>query len=198
MILQSYTVKHFLARALCLIGLPFVLYAAIFCVHLRVLHLSGPGDLYYSSRFQTTLQGNPLQNMTGPREVAYGAVIKIKNDIVGGAFLHSHKHLYPEGIGARHQQVTTYLLKDGNNNWIIKRADQPAPSHDSTDPIDYVRNGDLVRLQHKTTGRNLHSHRHKAPMTRRHFQVTGFGQVILHWNSWTLKVKSAIRAGNSI
>lgn len=27
------------------------------------------------------------------------------------------------------------------------------------------------------TGRNLHSHVHEAPMTKKHFQVTGYGMV---------------------
>lgn len=38
-------------------------------------------------------------------EVAYGAVISLKNHRTGGGYLHSHFHLYPEGIGARQQQV---------------------------------------------------------------------------------------------
>lgn len=38
-------------------------------------------------------------------EVAYGAVISLKNHRTGGGYLHSHYHLYPEGVGARQQQV---------------------------------------------------------------------------------------------
>ena len=147
--LQSYTVKHFLARAACLIALPVVLYMAIFAVHLRVLYLTGPGDGFFSSAFQTHLQGNVLNNATTPRgrlarwiflrfsrfllfyfflqpktnfipkkkrkyavsiaEVAYGAVISLKNGITGGGYLHSHLHLYPAGIGAKQQQVNGFL-----------------------------------------------------------------------------------------
>lgn len=40
-----------------------------------------------------------------PRQVAYGAVITLKNHRTGGGYLHSHYHLYPEGVGARQQQV---------------------------------------------------------------------------------------------
>jgi dolichyl-phosphate-mannose--protein O-mannosyl transferase len=39
-------------------------------------------------------------------EVAYGAVITLKNHRTGGSYLHSHWHLYPEGMGARQQQVS--------------------------------------------------------------------------------------------
>lgn len=45
-----------------------------------------------------------------PRQVAYGAVITIKNHRTGGGYLHSHYHLYPEGVGARQQQVHTQYL----------------------------------------------------------------------------------------
>jgi dolichyl-phosphate-mannose--protein O-mannosyl transferase len=40
-----------------------------------------------------------------PRQLAYGAKITLKNHRTGGGYLHSHWHLYPEGIGARQQQV---------------------------------------------------------------------------------------------
>ena len=38
-------------------------------------------------------------------EVAYGSMVTLKNYRAGGAYLHSHWHLYPEGVGARQQQV---------------------------------------------------------------------------------------------
>ena len=46
-----------------------------------------------------------------PRELAYGAMITLKNARVGGGYLHSHYHLYPEGVGARQQQVTSVSQK---------------------------------------------------------------------------------------
>lgn len=45
-----------------------------------------------------------------PHQVAYGSIVTIKNHRTGGGYLHSHYHLYPEGIGARQQQVgATYF-----------------------------------------------------------------------------------------
>ena len=38
-------------------------------------------------------------------QVAYGAAITLKNHRTGGGYLHSHFHLYPEGIGSKQQQV---------------------------------------------------------------------------------------------
>lgn len=49
-----------------------------------------------------------------PRQVAYGAVLTIKNYKTGGGYLHSHQHLYPQGMGARQQQVWFYKINGVN------------------------------------------------------------------------------------
>lgn len=36
----------------------------------------------------------------------------------------------------------------------------------------------MIRLEHVPTKRNLHSHREPAPITTKHYQVTGYGEVI--------------------
>lgn len=112
-------------------------------------------------------------------EVAYGSLLTLKNSITGGGYLHSHMHLYPAGVGAKQQQVTTYSHKDGNNRWFVKKFNKPTPLWNSTDPIELVRNGDLIRLEHRPTRRNLHSHKEPAPVSRKHYQVTGYGEVRL-------------------
>lgn len=48
---------------------------------------------------------------------------------------------------------------------------------DMVDDIQIVKHGDLVRLEHTQTKRNLHSHREIAPLTKKHYQVTGYGEV---------------------
>merc|ERR1711884_266548 len=169
--------KHFTARALCLIVVPILLYVGIFYIHLTVLSKSGTGDGFYSSLFQSSLEGNRLYNASMPREVAYGASVSLKNHRTGGAYLHSHFHLYPEGMGAKQQQVTTYAHKDENNLFIIKKWNEEPPNNTDPDAIvDFVKNGDLVRLEHFTSRRNIHSHREPAPVSKRHFQVTGYGE----------------------
>ncbi|XP_030337404.1 protein O-mannosyl-transferase 2 isoform X1 [Strigops habroptila] len=168
--------KHLLARVLCLILLPLALYTAMFAVHFTVLNKSGPGDGFFSSAFQSQLIGNNLHNISVPEHVAYGSVVTMKNLRMAGGYLHSHWHLYPEGIGARQQQVTAYLHKDLNNLWIIKKHDSDtADPSDPSIPVEFVRHGDIIRLEHKETSRNLHSHQHEAPLTRKHFQVTAYG-----------------------
>lgn len=167
--------KHLTARILCLIALPLTLYTATYAIHFMVLNKSGPGDGFFSSAFQARLSGNNLHNASIPEHLAYGSVITVKNLRMAIGYLHSHRHLYPEGIGARQQQVTTYLHKDYNNLWIIKKHNTNADPLDPSIPVEFVRHGDIVRLEHKETSRNLHSHYHEAPLTRKHYQVTGYG-----------------------
>jgi protein O-mannosyl-transferase 2 len=154
--------------------LPILIYVFYFWIHLVVLYKSGNGDGFFSSAFQSQLEGNSLYNASMPRHLAYGAVITLKNYRTGGGYLHSHWHLYPEGIGARQQQVTAYSHKDENNKWIIKKYD--ADPDLMKGPIEFVKNGDLIRLEHQVTGRNLHSHRERAPVTTKHYQVTCYGE----------------------
>ncbi|XP_029640738.1 protein O-mannosyl-transferase 2-like [Octopus sinensis] len=166
-------IRHFIARSLCLIILPIFIYMLIFCVHFKILHKSGNGDGFYSSAFQSQLIGNKLYNVSMPENVAYGSIISLKQKRAGGAYLHSHHHLYPEEHPPRQQQVTTYSHKDENNLWKIKYPEREAPF--STSP-QILKNGDLIRLEHVITRRNLHSHQEVAPITQRHYQVTGYGQ----------------------
>ncbi|EZA52404.1 Protein O-mannosyl-transferase [Ooceraea biroi] len=168
----SHVGKHLLARCICLILLPVLLYMLFFYIHLSVLNKSGSGDGFYSSEFQSLLRGNSLYNATMPRQLAYGATITLKNHRTGGGYLHSHWHLYPEGVGARQQQITTYSHKDDNNLWLVKKFDTDAIPAEP----ELVRHGDLVRLEHTITRRNLHSHKEIAPISKKHYQVTGYGE----------------------
>ncbi|XP_011504680.1 PREDICTED: protein O-mannosyl-transferase 2 [Ceratosolen solmsi marchali] len=171
---QSITVvgKHLISRIICLIILPIFLYLFFFYIHLTVLNKSGSGDGFYSSEFQSLLEGNSLHNASMPRQLAYGAKITLKNHRTGGGYLHSHWHLYPEGIGARQQQITTYSHKDDNNLWFIKKFD----IDEILSKPELVRHGDLIRLEHVITRRNLHSHKEIAPISKKHYQVTGYGE----------------------
>eukprot|EP00093_Oithona_nana_P014788 14788.XXX_659779_650794_1 [CDS] Oithona nana genome sequencing. len=176
----THTIKHFIARAFCLIALPIVLYITFFYIHLSVLYKSGNGDGHFSSLFQTALEGNQLHNASMPRNLAFGAAITLKNARVGGGYLHSHYHLYPEGVGAKQQQVTSYAHKDENNKFLLKRwnEDPPLPytKEWNENEIEFVKHGDLVRLEHLITRRNIHSHQQPAPMSKKQFQITGYGE----------------------
>ena len=169
--------KHLFYRALGLIAFPILLYTFFFFIHLKVLSKTGSGDGFFSSAFQSQLEGNSLFNASMPKYIAFGSVITLKNNDIGGGYLHSHWHLYPEGVGARQQQVTAYTHKDGNNKWLIKPFDNEIDLNalQNSNPI-YIKNGDLIRLEHVLTQRNLHSHKEIAPITKKHYQVTCYGE----------------------
>ncbi|CAH0728120.1 unnamed protein product, partial [Brenthis ino] len=167
----SLTLKHLIGRSLTLIVWPIILYVFFFWIHLTVLSKSGNGDGFYSSGFQARLAGNSLHNASAPSLLAYGATLTLKNHRTGGGYLHSHHHLYPPGVGARQQQITTYTHKDDNNRWVVKPYDGEAAAGARA-----VRAGDLVRLTHAATRRNLHAHRERAPLTTKLMQVTGYGE----------------------
>ena len=164
-------VKHFLACAACLIALPFAVYLLIFGIHTSVLIKTGPGDGYYSSLFQSTISGNPMQSLVTPLVLNYGSRISLKSaHNMPCGFLHSHQDLYPEGVGAHQQMVSSYVHRDENNFFTVK------PNSSLEGENREVRSGDLVMLEHWATGRNLHSHKIPSVMAKTHFQVTGYGE----------------------
>jgi len=55
-------IRHFLARALCLIVVPMLFYLFIFEIHFLVLANSGEGDGFMSAEFQHTLGGRSMQD----------------------------------------------------------------------------------------------------------------------------------------
>ncbi|KAG0265929.1 Protein O-mannosyltransferase 2 [Actinomortierella ambigua] len=161
--------KHWIARSACLIALPFAVYVASFVCHFAILNRSGSGDAQMSSLFQAGLIGNNFRD--NPLYVAYGSKVTIKNTGYGGGLLHSHVQTYPEGSGQ--QQVTCYHHKDNNNNWLFRKIRGAVV--DDENEIEFVKNGDTLRLVHESTGRNLHSHRVKAPITTSQWEVSGYG-----------------------
>ena len=52
--------RHFIARALCLIGLPIMFYMAMFEIHFAILRNPGDGDAFMSSEFQRIPDGKGM------------------------------------------------------------------------------------------------------------------------------------------
>lgn len=57
---KEYFWRHFTARAIGFILVPFVIYLSFFYVHFAVLTKSGTGDNFMSPAFQETLAGNEM------------------------------------------------------------------------------------------------------------------------------------------
>lgn len=170
---SKHIAKDLASRALFLIALPLAVYAGSFYIHFLILNHSGPGDAQMSSLFQAGLIGSDISK--SPFEVAYGSQVTLRNQVAGGPLLHSHVQTYPEG--SRQQQVTGYYHKDVNNDFIFQRDHSYDPTAEGHDPseIQFIKNGDILRLVHSATFKNLHSHRVLAHVTKADFEVTGYG-----------------------
>ncbi|KAK9364599.1 Dolichyl-phosphate-mannose-protein mannosyltransferase-domain-containing protein [Lipomyces kononenkoae] len=189
-------IKHWIARIICLIVLPLTIYLACFKIHFSILVNSGPGDAQMSSLFQANLHGTDLTK--GPIDVAIGSKITLKNMGYGGGLLHSHVQTYPEG--SEQQQVTCYHHKDANNNWII-HSGRKTDAHESNDSeLQFVKSGDVVRLIHDLTGRNLHSHSVPAPLTKDQNEVSCYGNLTVgdEKDNWIVEVVSDARYSDKL
>ncbi|KAI8387311.1 Dolichyl-phosphate-mannose-protein mannosyltransferase-domain-containing protein [Blakeslea trispora] len=182
--------NHWIARVIGLIMIPSCIYIFSFVMHFGLLYKSGPGDAQMSSLFQANLEGNSMTE--NPLEIAYGSRMTIKNAGYGGGLLHSHVQTYPEG--SKQQQVTCYHHKDDNNHWLI-RPPREYDVHEYENEEDenfvrFVKDGDIVRLQHTSTGRNLHSHPVNAPMTSSQWEVSCYGNETIGDNqdNWVVEV----------
>ncbi|XP_057317466.1 protein O-mannosyl-transferase 1-like [Hydractinia symbiolongicarpus] len=170
--------KHIIARGMCLIVLPMLLYLLQFYVMFAVLYKSGPHDNMMSSAFQRTLHGG-LEAITKHQAevVSYGSQITLRNTHSKQCWLHSHEDLYPvkypDGRGSSaQQQVTCYSFKDINNWWIVKSAESDDLKVNF--PPVFVKNGDIIHLVHGTTGRGLNSHDVAAPLNPQLMEVSGY------------------------
>lgn len=163
---------HWIARIFGLIAIPTAVFMASFYVHFMLLTHDGEGSGVMPSIFQASLINSTIGE--GPRDVAIGSFITLKNSGIGGALLHSHPSLYPDG--SHQQQVTGYSHHDINNNWFFDRV-RDIPPYDAdveTEP-EFIQDGIVYRLVHTNTGRNLHSHNIPAPMTNTEWEVAGYG-----------------------
>ncbi|KAH6887353.1 glycosyltransferase family 39 protein [Coprinopsis sp. MPI-PUGE-AT-0042] len=184
--------KHWGARIFCLIIVPILVFMASFKAHFLVLNHTGPGDAQMPSLFQANLVGNDFAR--NPLEIAYGSKVTLKNMGWGGGLLHSHVQTYP--VGSNQQQVTCYHYKDNNNEWnILPRWDEPEYSAEA--PMKYLSHGDVVRLQHAPTTRNLHSHTVNAPVTKLNYEVSCYGNATIgdRHDYWQVEVVDDIKRG---
>ena len=183
--LKSIT-KHFIFRALYLIVVPISIYVFCFYLHFKFLFRSGPGNANMSSLFQAGLEGTDLGK--SPLQVAYGSKITIRSSAYGAGILHSHVQTYPEG--SKQQQITLYGHNDENNEWIVHRTYEIEKDEegnplkkltplfsDEDYQIEYLKDGDQVRLYHNSTGKYLHSHFIGARVTSTDYEVSGYGML---------------------
>ncbi|ORZ39537.1 Dolichyl-phosphate-mannose-protein mannosyltransferase-domain-containing protein [Catenaria anguillulae PL171] len=191
-------VRHFAARAVCLIGLPMALYLTWFYIHFAVLTKTGPGDTFMSAAFQATLQGNKLSGES--KVVVYGGNVTMRHEDTQ-AYLHSHPDRYPleyeDGrISSQGQQVTAYVHSDVNNLWRIKPADPEkwAGVLDTTSAYVPVRDGDEVVLEHINTRTHLLTHDVASPMmpTNQEFTTIAEADWLKRYNETVFRIELAV------
>jgi MIR domain len=106
-----------------------------------------------------------------PAPARYGRTIKAVHGNTGRT-LHSHAINYSHPNSSKQQQVTCFGGLDDNDWWRIKGAHGTPAGHKADQPVLH---GDVVRLEHVLTRRNLHSHGgFPSPITRQQ-EVTCFG-----------------------
>ena len=155
--------KHFAARAVGLIIVPFMIYLFWFQVHFSILTRSGPGDDFMTPEFQETLADNVMSAQSVGIEYFDSISIKHKET---KTYLHSHPDRYPlrydDGrVSSQGQQVTGYPYNDTNNYWQIYPGDIIDP--ENREPGRQVKNGDFVKLRHLVTDTYLLSHDVASP-----------------------------------
>ncbi|XP_037072473.1 protein O-mannosyl-transferase 2-like isoform X2 [Pollicipes pollicipes] len=169
----SHTVKHFVARAACLIVLPMATYVLVYYIHdVRITKANDvhgmQGDGWLSAGTQMTLKNNDMFNVSQPKYLAYGSLVTLQTVGSYSSYLHSHNLSYPDWRGANTtaghaynlsevHSVTGFRLKDQNNFWkILPHDEEEVPDWENPYmPPEPVLNGDRIRLVHNTTGRVL-------------------------------------------
>lgn len=155
-------IRHFVARAIGLIVIPFLIYLFWFYVHFAILTKSGPGDEFMSPEFQETLSDNIMTLESTP--INYFDVITLRHKETK-AYLHSHLANYPlrydDGrVSSAGQQVTGYPFNDTNNNWQIL----PAVAFPQGEVKGVrVKNNHQIKLRHVKTDTILLSHDVASP-----------------------------------
>ncbi|XP_017292666.1 stromal cell-derived factor 2 [Kryptolebias marmoratus] len=121
-----------------------------------------PALLLVLSRIFGLCVGTELSSVT------CGSVVKLLN-VKHNVRLHSHDVRY--GSGSGQQSVTgVSVVEDSNSYWSV-RGTSDTSCHRGTP----VRCGQMIRLTHVNTGRNLHSHYFTSPLSSNQ-EVSAFGE----------------------
>ena len=106
--------------------------------------------------------------------VTCGSTIKLKNKATK---FHLHSHGIAWGSGSQQQSVTgNGAANDQGSNWVLKEAHSSKSSErEVCEPGIPIECGSVIRLEHVQTGKNLHSHLFRSPLTKNQ-EVSGFGE----------------------
>lgn len=103
--------------------------------------------------------------------IRIGDTIRLLHRLTGFA-LHSNHALYSHPGSSKQQQVTAFGGADLNDSWVVKAQNGFG---DTTRRGRVVSHGDIIRLEHRNTRKNLHSHRGAPSPVTGQQEVTAFG-----------------------
>lgn len=153
-------IMHSFGRLVALVLIPLTIFLGVFITSLSALPYSGVGIGYLPAKIQSTFNDSDiLKNV--PVEVAFGSTITLKHRPLQ-VYLHSHNFTYESG--SHEQQVTGYTFADDpENEWIIETKNQQ-PLEKLHGYLRYVKDGDIIRLYHNSTGKYLHVNDVRPPV----------------------------------
>jgi dolichyl-phosphate-mannose--protein O-mannosyl transferase len=110
-----------------------------------------------------------ISNLLAQDAVTCGSVVKLINKDTN---FHLHSHAIAWGSGSGQQSVTcTSSQNDNGSLWLVKESTRESAACEIATPIAC---GSMIRMEHVSTGKNLHSHLFKAPLSGNQ-EVSGFG-----------------------
>ncbi|SCV03869.1 LANO_0G06766g1_1 [Lachancea nothofagi CBS 11611] len=105
------------------------------------------------------------QPMPQPDVVYYGSSLLIRHAQSLGGYLHSHNHTYKGGSGE--QQVSLFhYSNNADNEWTLEPYSDEMEYKTNPEP---VRNGALVKMRHKSTGKLLRASSAKPPISEQDY-----------------------------
>ncbi|MGY4645178.1 MIR domain-containing protein [Cellulomonas sp. URHB0016] len=139
----------------------------------------------YSAKHPRTIGSTPVD---AAARLTVGTTVKLSHAWTGRT-LHSHPAVYTHPGSSGQQQVTTFGGSDDGDLWRLTGPHGSAPDAPGGGG-NALTDGDVVRLRHVRTGRNLHSHAgFPSPLTGQQ-EVTAFGTdgVGDHNDDWRVEV----------
>jgi dolichyl-phosphate-mannose--protein O-mannosyl transferase len=113
--------------------------------------------------------GRVLSKASEKGPVTCGSVFKLRHKDTGKNL---HSHAVAWGSGSGQQSITvTGKAADKGSLWLAKESSRSSDICELGSPIKC---GDYIRLEHVDTGKNLHSHLFRAPLSGNQ-EVSGYG-----------------------
>lgn len=135
------------------------------------------------ARLEKAQAGPP--SASTPRAICYSSRVRLVH-LKTRLALHSHSRNYQHTGTSGQQQVTAFGGSNDDDFWIVK------PPHHYPDAHlqgEAVRHGDIVRLEHLSTTKHLHSHSgYPSPVSAQQ-EVTAFSHVGDVNDDWRVEVE---------